>query len=104
MQPVLSKIDKDASVTAATLSKTMTVLNAIQWVSSAIKEIKGEPVRKCFAGCGLVEHSQDTEFEDDDVPIAQLVELFRTAHKRSYSRVRRRDEVGGLLQVLQSAI
>ena len=50
------------------------------WVSSAIKEIKGEPVRKCFAGCGLVEHSQDTEFEDDNVPIAQLiVELFRTA-------------------------
>ena len=58
----------------------MTVLNAIQWVSSAIREIKGEPVRKCFAGCGLVEHSQDTEFEDDNVPIAQLiVELFRTA-------------------------
>ena len=56
MRSVLSKIDKDASVTAATLSKTMPVLNAIQWVSSAIKEIKGETVRKCFTRCGLGEN------------------------------------------------
>ena len=79
---VLSKIDKGASITAAALSKTVAVLNAIQWVSSVIKEIKGEPVRKCFTRCGLGEHSHDTEFEDDDVPIAQLVELFRTAQKK----------------------
>ena len=79
VRSVLSKIDKGASITAAALSKTVTVLNAIQWVSSAINEIKGEAVRKCFTRCGLGEHSHDTEFEDDNVPIAQLVELFRTA-------------------------
>ena len=60
VRSVLSKIDEDTSITAATLSKTVPVLNAIQWVSSAIKEIKGETVRKCFAMCGLGEHSQDT--------------------------------------------
>ena len=32
--------------------------------------------------CGLGEHSQDTQFEDDDVPIAQLVLLFRTAQQK----------------------
>ena len=82
MLSVLSKIDKGASITDAALSKTVAVLNAIQWVSSVIKEIKGETVRKCFTRCGLGEHSHDTEFEDDDVPIAQLVELFRTAQKK----------------------
>ena len=82
VRSVLSKIDEDTSMTAATLSKTVPVLNAIQWVSSDIKEIKGDTVRKCFAMCVLGEHSQDTEFEDAVGSIAQLVELFRTAQKK----------------------
>ncbi|XP_052792208.1 tigger transposable element-derived protein 6-like [Mya arenaria] len=60
LRSVVSKIGDD-TVNVNSVSKCITVLDAIQWVSTAVKEGKAETVNKCFLNAGV------TAFDDADI-------------------------------------
>ena len=78
LQSLLSKMDNADS--APELCKQISLLDAITWTVKAWETVKPETIVKCFAGVGFFnsEYSDsDMEFEDDDVPLIELVRQFQ---------------------------
>ncbi|XP_045195023.2 tigger transposable element-derived protein 6-like [Mercenaria mercenaria] len=93
LRSVLAKIDDESVVSAESVSKSLNVLDAVQWVNSSIKDVKADTVTKCFRKAGfkeslfasdsvVVDDDDDDDDEDDNVPIQELVELMRVANKK----------------------
>ena len=81
LRSVISKIDDNEQSSASSLSKSVNVLDAILWVSSAMNEVSGQTVQKCFLRCGFAATPEE-ESDDDDIPIAELVKLMKNAQKK----------------------
>ena len=67
-------------MTSKRLAKSATDLDAIQWVSAAVKEVKPETVTKCFKKAGVDKTGQTSDSDNDDVkglPLNELRELVR---------------------------
>ena len=79
VRSVLSTIDDGETVSAESVSKSVTVLNAINFVNLAAKDITPNSVEKCFVKAGIPLTGQHEEYENDDVPLAELVEIMREA-------------------------
>jgi len=79
VRSVLSTIDDGETVSAESVSKSVTVLNAINFVNLAAKDITPNSVEKCFVKAGIPLTGQHEEYENDDVPLAELVEIMRAA-------------------------
>ena len=76
LRSILSTINDEASISVSAHSKTVSVLMPFS------REIKGSDC-KCVAMCGLLTHSQDVEFNDEHVPIAEMMQIFRGAHDKA---------------------
>lgn len=61
------------------LSERVNLMDAVRFVKSLVGEIKKETVTRCFvkAGFCMADSSSCEEFKDDNVPLAELVELMR---------------------------
>ncbi|XP_064422751.1 tigger transposable element-derived protein 6-like [Latimeria chalumnae] len=72
---VLGEIDKGKS--AYDVVKSITDLDAVQWVSESVKVVCRSTVWKCFAKAGIVLDAAPTEDDqedpEDNVPLAQLL-------------------------------
>lgn len=81
IRSVLSKIDDGDTVSAESVSRSVTVLDAIHFVNLAVKDIQPETVEKCFRKAGVLftHDTAEETYEDDDVPLAELVEIMRAA-------------------------
>ncbi len=54
LQHLISKMDEPGcDLTASQLAKTITVYDAIKWISKAVKEVSPSTIQKCFAKCGF---------------------------------------------------
>ncbi|XP_053388741.1 tigger transposable element-derived protein 6-like [Mercenaria mercenaria] len=92
LRSVIAKIDNESVVSAESVSKSLNVMDAVQWVNSSIKDVKADTVTKCFRKAGFKESlfasdsvvvdDDDDDDEDDNVPIQELVELMRVANKK----------------------
>lgn len=70
------------------IAKNVSVLDAIQWVSSSVREMKKGTVKKYFRKAGIVPEnsSEDINDKDDDdgnIPLAELVAFMRVAQRSS---------------------
>jgi hypothetical protein len=65
MQSLLANIDSTSS--ASDFARTVSVLDAVIWISHAVKELLPETVTKCFekAGFSMGEVTASVENEDD---------------------------------------
>lgn len=80
IRSLLSQMDECDSV--QDLCRRITVLDAINWVTKSWNLVKTETIVKCFSHAGfsvgenVSSDSDDEEFEDDNVPLAELVRTF----------------------------
>ena len=65
------------------LCKQVTLLDCIEWIVKAWKDVKITTIEKCFGVAGFSDSAfmenetcNDDDFEDDDVPLATLVAQF----------------------------
>lgn len=71
LRSVLAKLK--TSQCASEVARSVNVLDACSWISSAVKEVKRETVVKCFVKAGVIP-KPDVEFDDeDDLPLSQLL-------------------------------
>ena len=72
LHKILSEIDR--GVPATDLAKSVTVLDAVHWLSESVKAVKPITATKCFkkAGFEITEPVGD-EDPEDDLPLAQLL-------------------------------
>ncbi|XP_064647061.1 tigger transposable element-derived protein 6-like [Lineus longissimus] len=71
LQAVLLRMDKEEDISK--LSKCVSVLDACEWVTAAVKEVKSTTVRACFARSGFTDDVID-EDPEDNLPLAQLIQ------------------------------
>ena len=66
LQSVLAKMDKEEDV--KNVSKYVSVLDAVHWIDTAIREVRSSTVKKCFQKCGIghVDKSSTSDDEDED--------------------------------------
>jgi len=86
VRSVLSKIDDVVRVSAESVSKSVTVLNAINFVNLAGKDITPNCLEKCFVDAGIPLTSQHEEYENDDVPLVELVEIICAAQRKIHTK------------------
>ena len=72
LQSMLAKMDKREDVKTA--SKCVSVLDAVHWIDTAIRELRSSTVKKCFLKCGIgyVDESS-TSNDEDNVAFNELV-------------------------------
>lgn len=81
-QKVLRHIlsNMNAAASALELSKTISVLDAIMWANSAIRQITSNTVRNCFKKAGLPEVKGftgfDVEIDEDECELTELLTPF----------------------------
>lgn len=56
------------------VSKSVNVLDACHWVNLAVKDINASTVEKCFAKAGIVSQPITDDDDDDNLPLAHLLE------------------------------
>ncbi|XP_064479100.1 tigger transposable element-derived protein 4-like [Ornithodoros turicata] len=90
---LLSSLVSNAA-TCTTVSeylKKVTVLDAIGWLASALKEVRLETVRKCFARCGFAEEASmcygDIEDDDDTETYNYFQERFGLVSTEEYANL-----------------
>ena len=75
LRHVLTRVDSSASL--KDIQANVSVLDACQWISSALKEVKDSTVNKCFKRCGFKQDNiteEEEEFdEEDDLPLSHLI-------------------------------
>lgn len=76
LRSLLSKIDSAQNVTE--LCKGISLMDCIHWIGKSWNEVQPSTIVKCFKSTGfLVEVPEDDgDFEDDDVPLAELARQF----------------------------
>ena len=74
LRAVLAKVDSGMAV--QDIQKSISVLDACQWISASVKEVRAATVSKCFskAGFEVLEDTEDDFDEEDNIPLARLVE------------------------------
>lgn len=70
LQAVLAKMDKGEDIT--NISKCVSVLDAINWITAAVKEVSCSTVKRCFAKAGMTDECLDID-EEEDIPLSDLV-------------------------------
>lgn len=71
LQTLLAKIDAGDDIT--NVAKCVSVLDAINWIDYAVKEVKPSTVKRCFERSGITEAALGVDPEDD-LPLADLIE------------------------------
>ena len=64
LNAVLAKIDKDEDV--INVSKCVSVLDAINWVDAAVREVSCSTVKKCFFKCGIGHNDESASIDKED--------------------------------------
>jgi hypothetical protein len=64
MNHVLALMEVDRTLTGAALLKKVNLLDAITWVSKVCKDISPLTVQKCFAQCGFVKATDQSQTTD----------------------------------------
>ena len=76
LRHVLNKMETATSATD--VARSVSVLDACQWLSASVNEVKKSTVEKCFISCGLFcvpsvpRHDSDDE---DDLPLSHLLQI-----------------------------
>ena len=74
LQFVLAKMERGEDV--MTLSKCVSVLDAIHWINTAVQQVRSTTVKKCFLRCGIGHAEADdssTSDDEDNVGLSELV-------------------------------
>ena len=79
VRSVLSKIGDEETASAEPVSKGVTALNSINFVNLAVEDITPNYLEKRFVDAGIPLTRQHKEYEKDDVPLVELVEIMRAA-------------------------
>ena len=83
LRHVLNQVDSSDS--ASDCARSVTVLDACQWLAASVNEIKPSTVEKCFSACGLIcvpTVQLPPESDDDDEDSLPLSHLLRLAKDR----------------------
>jgi hypothetical protein len=56
MQSLISNVEDADSSYALALTRSVSVLDAVNWIRLAVNQIKAETVKKCFAKAGFGEN------------------------------------------------
>jgi hypothetical protein len=75
MQSLISNIDEANSSYA--LTRSVSVLQAVNWIGLAVKKIKAETVKKCFAKAGFGESDVADNLKEASENIAAISNLCR---------------------------
>jgi len=59
--------------TATEFSKSVTVFDAIRWISSAWNNVREETILKCFRSAGFVSPETDLQEQEDSISESDLV-------------------------------
>ena len=59
--------------TDVTTGKFITVLDAIHWISSSIKDVKKQTVSSCFRKAGFPGDETEEQDPEDDMPLSELI-------------------------------
>lgn len=70
-------VEMDEVSTSSQLAKSISLLDAIRWLSNAWCAVKPSTVAKCFAHCGLVDSTSTSTSEDPEEPIPSLEEPYQ---------------------------
>jgi hypothetical protein len=73
MQSLISTVEEADSSYA--LAKSVSVLDAVNWIGLAVKKIKAETVRKCFAKVGFGESDVAHNLEEASENTAAICNL-----------------------------
>jgi hypothetical protein len=75
MQSLISNVEEDDS--SYTLARSVSVLDAVNWIGLAVKKIKAETVKKCFAKAGFGVSDVADNLEEASENIAAISNLCR---------------------------
>jgi hypothetical protein len=73
MQSLISNVEEADSSYA--LARSVLVLDAVNWIGLAVKKIKAETVKKCFAKAGFGESDVADNLEEVSENIAAIADL-----------------------------
>ncbi|KAL4230073.1 hypothetical protein ACF0H5_010458 [Mactra antiquata] len=80
---ILCKVESSQdAINSEDIAKSVDVLYAIRFLNGAIKDIKKDTVLRCFLKAGFrfngtCDDESDDCFEDDDIPILELVKAMK---------------------------
>ncbi|XP_041346709.1 tigger transposable element-derived protein 6-like [Gigantopelta aegis] len=85
LRSVIARLDSEENVSSADVAKSVSVLDAVQWLKAAVKDVRTETVKRCFAKAGIRSAATPTNEDDDpddDVHLSKLRELVVMANGR----------------------